>query len=106
MNNNNEDDSEVEVECELEEEPFICCPGCGVSPGQPHQEGCDVEICSSCGEYRYLCLNLKKCTDHDPLFARWTGVYPGKTEACYLDITYEDLFQNFKENFFIKPKGP
>lgn len=53
------------------------CDDCGAAPGQPHLDGCDVERCSICGGQRLQC----ECRGHDPLFARWTGFFPGDAEA-------------------------
>jgi len=53
------------------------CPDCNVNPGEPHEDGCDVELCSSCKGQRLMC----ECEDHDPEHSRWTGVWPGKLEC-------------------------
>ena len=63
------------------------CHDCGVSPGETHKPGCDVERCSVCGGQ---CLMCGGCPDsdgnmkHDPSFARWTGMWPGKAELSFL----------------------
>jgi len=77
------------------------CPDCGVEPGRPHQENCDVEICSVCGYQRLM----DNCEGHDPLFARWTGIWPGSAEAAYLGIDLNGLYeQQLNKVFFVKPK--
>lgn len=80
---------------------LINCPDCGVEPGQPHEDGCDVERCSSCGLQRLGCC----CDNHDPRFARWTGIWPGDAEADYLGIDLNDLYDNdLYKVFFVKPR--
>lgn len=43
------------------------CPDCGVKPGEPHIDGCDIETCTHCGVQRIQC-NSKKHNKHE---ARW-----------------------------------
>jgi hypothetical protein len=59
------------------------CPDCGVEPGRPHVEGCDIERCSGCGEQRLSCgcFETGQQDIHDPGFSRWTGFWPGELEA-------------------------
>lgn len=82
-------------------EPLKDCHDCGVTPGRPHEPGCDVERCSVCGLQRMTC----GCEGHDPAFARWTGIWPGKAEIEYLglrdlNVLYEgDLYRVL----FVKP---
>jgi hypothetical protein len=64
--------------------------------------GCDVERCSVCGGQLIQC----GCEGHDPLFARWTGIWPGGAEADYLGIDLNKLRRQFNRVFFVKPKAP
>jgi len=83
------------------------CPDCGVEPGQPHRGSCDVERCSVCGFQRLSCgCYNNEDDDHDPLFARWTGIWPGYLESKYLRIDLNQLtIQGYDKIFFVKPKG-
>lgn len=84
-----------------ETEELRDCHDCGAKPGDVHSKNCDVERCSVCGCQRMCC----DCEGHDPLFARWTGLWPGRAEAKALGITLNDLYDHgYHEIFFIKPK--
>jgi hypothetical protein len=91
------------------------CGDCAVKPGEPHTPGCDVERCSACGGQRISC----GCGgEHDPLFARWTGFWPGMLEAAALGYLVRwdgdgeimpDLNRLYSERalmhaLFVKPK--
>lgn len=79
------------------------CPDCGVVPGQPHEDGCDVEHCSVCGLQRFG----DDCEGHDPLFSRWTGLWPGVAEAAALDVDLNEFYrQGWYKTFLIKPEAP
>lgn len=75
------------------------CHDCGAKPGEIHSPNCDVVRCSVCGGQRLQC----DCPGHDPFFARWTGIWPGKAEADYLDIDLNEFDVKFRDIFFRKP---
>jgi hypothetical protein len=104
------------------------CPDCGVAPGRPHVEGCDIERCSGCGEQRLSCgcFETGWHDKHDPSFSRWTGFMPGDLEALALgavvhwvpdsgnpvpaDLLCADsivadssVIRHFAQLFFVKP---
>ena len=74
-----------------------------VKPGQPHDPNCDIARCSSCGGQRLSCAG---CADHDPLFARWTGLWPGSAEAEALGVDLNAFYaEGHHRIFFVKPTG-
>lgn len=86
----------------MAEYKLIPCHDCGAEPGQPHKDGCDVECCSVCGGQRLCC----GCDGHDPLFARWTGIWPGKAEATILGMDLNEFYASGAyKSFFIKPEA-
>lgn len=76
------------------------CPDCGVARRQPHEEGCDVERCSVCGGQRIMCL----CRRHNPIFSRWTGLWPGDAEAKALGMDLNEFYRlGLNKIFFVEP---
>lgn len=83
-------------------EEMTRCPDCGVYPGEPHHRGCDVERCSACGGQRLSCFCGGR---HDPVFARWSGFWPGGLEADALGIDLNELHKRrLNIPLFVKPK--
>ncbi len=82
-------------------EDFRDCGDCGASPGTPHKYGCDVERCSVCGGQRIQC----SCKDHDRMFARWTGFWPGKAEAELLGLTLNEMDGQIGAVVYCKPNA-
>ena len=81
------------------------CHDCNAKPGEPHLRGCDTERCSVCGGQRLGCEGDDDCKDHDPLFAVWTGIWPGKAEAEYLGLDLNEMARHpLTSHFNVKPK--
>lgn len=54
------------------------CPDCGVSPGQQHNDWCDVERCPDCGGQLISC----SCEGEFKMpRLPWTGEWPGLLEC-------------------------
>ena len=49
------------------------CPGCGVSQGCRHFDGCDALRCPACGSQRPV-----RGFRPDDFGALWTGLWPGR----------------------------
>lgn len=54
----------------------LTCPDCGVDEGRPHDDGCDVAICPTCGQQV-----LSHDEDHLAPQTYWTGFWPGTIEC-------------------------
>ena len=78
------------------------CHDCAALPGQQHKDNCDTERCSVCGGQRLCC----DCKGHDKDFAKWTGIWPGKAEADYLEIDLNQFYTDrYYKIFFVKKAG-
>ena len=66
------------------------CPDCEVKPGEYHLDGCDVALCSCCGEQRLQC----GCEEGN---TTWDGILPGIKE-CYEQklICYDESFKQWR----------
>ena len=80
---------------ELVDGKLPACYDCGAAAGEPHLLNCDVERCSVCGGQR-------GCGGHDPLFARWTGFWPGEAEALMLGVDQNAIVAYARE-LWVKP---
>lgn len=76
------------------------CPDCAAKPGEIHQDGCDVEMCSVCGSQRLSCGG---CPGHDKAFARWSGLWPGLAESKLLGVDLNEFARHYRQYFFVKP---
>ena len=77
------------------------CSDCGVKPGHPHKDNCDVERCSVCGIQRLSC----NCEGHDKDFSRWTGIWPGFAESNLLGIDLNEFYSRRYHKIFFVKKG-
>lgn len=55
------------------------CGDCGVTPGQMHEENCDVARCKNCGMQLLLHSGCE-----EPENTLWTGIWPGVVECRVL----------------------
>lgn len=95
------DDFDYHARPHIKVEDLPDCPGCNVKPGQPHREGCDIERCSGCGLQR---INYCHEDIHDPLFARWTGIWPTDAEAKAVGVDLNEfIMQGYHLVMAVKP---
>lgn len=68
------------------------CFDCGVSPGQLHRPGCDIEKCPRCGGQAISCGCINEVCGEDDDYSKWdaewggrrmpwTGEWPGNAEC-------------------------
>jgi len=64
------------------------CYDCCAYPGELHEDGCDVELCSMCSGQRISC----RCDpSHEVVRLKWTGEWPGVADAVEFGwYTYSD----------------
>lgn len=96
-----DDDFNYHARPHIKVEDLPNCHGCGVKPGNPHVEGCDIERCSVCGLQR---INYCHEADHDPLFSRWTGIWPTDAEARAVGVDLNEfIIQGYAAIMTAKP---
>jgi hypothetical protein len=54
------------------------CPDCLVDAGTPHEDGCDVALCTVCGFQRITCMHDASAHGWGQV---WTGLIPGTIEV-------------------------
>ena len=73
------------------------CGDCGVSPGELHRRGCDVERCALCGMQATSCEcvpgdddveweRYEQAVEHFGGRLPWTGEYPGLADCRELGL--------------------
>lgn len=60
--------------------PSYRCPGCGVTIGNPHSNGCDVEHCPECGRQKISCDCDVQNSSTLPAIV-WSGFWTGEVEC-------------------------
>lgn len=64
--------------------PTYRCPGCGVTIGNPHINGCDVEHCPECGRQKISCDCYFQDSSTLPAIV-WSGFWVGEIEEHKTD---------------------